>query len=83
MLKPLKPKVGLYGKCKINRGGGTGEASEALASPEFRCFTTEISLAYWIYERGNFLCFTGKKLVPTPLIKYALDLNTKVVKLKL
>ena len=51
----------------INRGGGTGEASEALASPEFRGFTTEKFLASWIYERGNFSCFTGKKLVPPPL----------------
>ena len=24
-------------------------------------------LRSWIYEGGNFLCFTGKKLVPTPL----------------
>lgn len=44
------------------RGGGTGEASEALA------FTTEKFLASWIYERGNFSCFTRKKLVPPPLI---------------
>ena len=51
----------------ILRGGGTGEASEALASPEFRGFTTEKFLASWIYERGNFSCFTGKKLVPPPL----------------
>ena len=29
----------------INRGGGTGEASEATASPEFRGFTTEKFLA--------------------------------------
>ena len=26
-------------------------------------------LRSWIYEGGNFLCFTGKKLVPTPLQK--------------
>ena len=52
----------------INRGGGTGEASEARASPEFRGFTTEKFLASWIYERGNFSCFTGKKLVPPPLV---------------
>ena len=55
----------------MNRGGGTGEAGEAgeaTASPEFRGFTTEKSLASWIYERGNFSCFTGKKLVPPPLL---------------
>ena len=50
------------------RGGGTGEAGEATASPEFRGFTTEKFLAFWIYERGNFSCFTGKKLVPPPLV---------------
>ena len=50
------------------RGRGTGEASEATASPEFRGFTTEKFLASWIYERGKFLCFTGKKPVPPPLI---------------
>ena len=49
------------------RGGGTGEAGEATASPEFRGFTTEKFLASWIYERGNFSCFTGKKLIPPPL----------------
>ena len=49
------------------RGGGTGEAREALASPEFRGFTTEKFLASWIYERGKFSCFTGKKPVPPPL----------------
>ena len=41
----------------ITRGGGTGEAGEATASPEFRGFTTEKFLASWIYERGNFSCF--------------------------
>ena len=51
-----------------NRGGGTGEASEALASPEFRGFTTEKFLASWIYEMGTFSCFTGKKLIPPPLM---------------
>ena len=44
----------------IYRGGGTGEASEALASPEFRGFTTEKFLASWIYERGNF-CASPEK----------------------
>ena len=53
---------------KIVRGGGTGEAGEATASPEFRGFTTEKCLASWMYEMGNFSCFTGKKLVPLPLI---------------
>ena len=48
----------------IDRGGRTGEAT---ASPEFRGFTKEKFLASWIYERGNFSCFTGKKLVPPPL----------------
>ena len=43
------------------RGGGTGEAGEATASMEFRGFTTEKFLASWMYERGNFSCFTGKK----------------------
>ena len=52
---------------KILRGGGTGEAGEATASPEFRGFTTEKFLASWMYERENFSCFTGKKLVPPPL----------------
>merc|ERR1711994_950402 len=61
------------------RGGGTGEASEALASPEFRGFTTEKFLASWIYERGNFSCFTGKKLVPLPL-KILLKSTTKILK---
>ena len=51
----------------VYRGGGTGEAGEATASPEFRGFTAEKFLAYWMYERGNFSCFTGKKLVPPPL----------------
>jgi len=54
----------------ILTGGGTGEASEATASPEFRGFTTEKFLASWMYERGNFSCFTGKKLVPLPLDLY-------------
>ena len=49
------------------RGGGTGEAGEATASPEIRGFTTEKFVASWIYEKGNFSCFTRKKLVPTPL----------------
>ena len=49
------------------RGGGTGEAGEATASPEFRGFTAEKFLASWMYERGNFSCFTGKKIVPPPL----------------
>ena len=57
----LKPTRVLY------RGGGTGEASEARASPEFRGFSTEKFLTSWIYEGGNFSGFTGKKLVPTPL----------------
>ena len=43
-----------------SRGGGTGESGEATASPEFRGFTTEKFLASWMYERGNFSCFTGK-----------------------
>ena len=38
----------------ILTGGGTREASEATASPEFRGFTTEKFLASWIYEGGNF-----------------------------
>ena len=39
----------------------------------FTCFTgihrltTEKFLASWIYERGSFSCFTGKKLLPRPL----------------
>ena len=32
-------------------------------------FTTEKFLASWMYERGNFSCFTGKTLVPPPLPK--------------
>ena len=60
----MQYKRGTYVTTKgIPRGGGTGEASEALASPEFRGFTTEKFLASWIYERGNFSCFTGKKLI--------------------
>ena len=55
------------GRKVISRGGGTGEAGEATASPEFRGFTTEKFLASWIDERGNFSCFTGKKLIPPPL----------------
>ena len=35
----------LHIKVRISRGGGTGEASEATASPEFRGFTTEKFLA--------------------------------------
>ena len=54
---------------EICRGGGTGEASEARASPEIRGFTREKFLASWMYERGNFSCFTGKKLVPPPLYR--------------
>ena len=57
---------------QIFRGGGTGEAGEATASPEFRGFTTEKFLASWMYERGNFLCFTGKKLIPPPLNMYTI-----------
>ena len=53
----------------IFRGGGTGEAGEATASPEFRGFTTEKFLASWMYERGNFSCFTGKKLVVLLLVR--------------
>ena len=52
----------------LNRGRGTGEAGEARASPEFRGFTTEKFFASWKYEGGSFSCFTGKKLVPRPLI---------------
>ena len=52
------------------RGGGTGEASEVRASPEFRGFSTEKFLTSWIYEGGNFSCFTGKKLVPTSLVVF-------------
>ena len=37
----------------IYRGGGTGEAGEATASPEFRGFTTEKFLASWIYMKGE------------------------------
>ena len=44
---------------ELFRGVGT--------EPEFRGFSTEKFLTSWIYEGGNFLCFTGKKLVPTPL----------------
>ena len=51
----------------ITRGGGTGEAGEATASPELRDFTAEKFLASWMYESGNFSCFTGKKLIPPPL----------------
>ena len=51
----------------MSRGGGTGEAGEATASPEFRDFTAEKFLASWMYESGNFSCFTGKKLIPPPL----------------
>ena len=57
-----------------SRGGGTGEASEARASPEFRGFTTAKFLASWMYERGIFLCFTGKKLVPPPLFLNVINL---------
>ena len=53
----------------MTRGGGTGEAREALASPELRGFTTEKFLASWMYERGNFSCFTGKKLVVLLLVR--------------
>ena len=45
---------------ELFRGVGT--------EPEFRGFSTEKFLTSWIYEGGNFLCFTGKKLVPTPLL---------------
>ena len=38
----------------IIRGGGTGEAGEATASPGFRGFTTEKFLASWIYKREIF-----------------------------
>ena len=69
-LKKKSPKIGFE-----SRGGGTGEASEALASPEFRGFTTEKFLASWIYERGNFSCFTGKKLVPRPLDRQSGELQ--------
>lgn len=51
-------------------GVGTGEASEALASQEIRGFTSEEFLASWLYEGGNLSCFTGKKLVPTPLYMF-------------
>ena len=61
----------------MNKGGGTGEAGEATASQEFRGFTTEKFLASWMYERGNFSCFTGKKLVP-PLSKYCISIPKKV-----
>ena len=54
----------------ITRGRGTGEASEATASPEFRGFTTEKFLTSWIYEEGSYSCFIGKKLVPRPLSMY-------------
>ena len=53
----------------IYRGVGTGEADEALASSEFRGFTSEKFLASWTFEGGNFSGFTGKRLVLTPLIK--------------
>ena len=49
---------------ELFRGVGTGEARASL---EFRGFSTEKFLTSWIYEGGNFSCFTGKKLVPTPL----------------
>ena len=65
----------------MNKGGGTGEAGEATASLKFRGFTTEKFLASWIYERGNFSCFTGKKLIPTPLVILP-DLNFLVHKIK-
>ena len=51
------------------RGGGTGEAREALASPEFRGFTTEKIFGILDIGKGKFSCFTGKMLVPPPLAK--------------
>ena len=62
------------------RGGGTGEATASL---EFRGFTIEKFLASWIYERGNFLCFTGKKLIPTPLLIrfYSSLINTREIRI--
>ena len=63
---------------RMHRGGGTGEASEARASPEIRGFTTEKFLASWMYERGNFSCFTGKKLVPPPLRMHIENLQENV-----
>ena len=64
------------------RGRGTGEAGEATASPEFRGFTTEKFLASWIYERGNFSCFTGKKLILPPLFMLIIkSMDNKTVKL--
>ena len=55
---------------QIVRGRGTGEASEATASPEFRGFITENFLTFWIYKEGSYSCFTGKKLVPRLLSMY-------------
>ena len=66
--------MGIIRRIELARGVGTGEASEARASPEIRAFTREI-LRSWICEVGNFLCFTGKKLVPTPLLKWNLFLK--------
>ena len=54
----------------ISRGGGTGEAREALASPEFRGFTTEKIFGILDIGKGKFSCFTGKMLVPPPLEKF-------------
>ena len=53
------------------RGVGTGEASEARN----QSFYYREILRSWICEGGNFLCFTGKKLVPTPLLKWNLFLK--------
>ena len=63
--------------CKA-RGGGTGEAT---TSQELRAFTTEKFQASWIYEVEKFSCFTGKKLIPTPLCKaeYHTDMKTREI----
>ena len=46
---------------------------------QFRGYTTEKFLASWMYERGNFLCFTGKKLVPPPLTMHQLNNYTNAI----
>ena len=48
------------------------KSGEILKSAQFfykisQLFFYKILLASWIYEGGNFSCFTGKKLILTPL----------------
>ena len=58
---------------RIIRGGGTGEAREALASPELKGFTTEKIFGILDIGKGKFSCFTGKMLVPPPLLRKKKD----------